>query len=124
MLDKITADEAYRMGIVTTLALRVGVKASRELVSGRVLLYGLERYRPVVRAFSGANDVRPFMRTVLRAIYVFPYLLVAIAGLIFVLVRYQRHPEDRRRADLFLVVCLFGPFLAIAVERTIHELCC
>lgn len=34
MLDKITADEAYRMGIVTTLALRVGVKPHASLYQG------------------------------------------------------------------------------------------
>jgi hypothetical protein len=122
MLDKITADEAYRMGIVTTLALRVGVEG---------LTRACNRARAPIRARtispSGSSVFRrkrcqAFYENVLRAIYVFPYLLVAIAGLIFV--RYQRHPEDRRRADLFLVVCLFGPFLAIAVEGTIHELCC
>jgi hypothetical protein len=124
MLDKITADEAYRMGIVTTLALRVGVEG---------LTRACNRARAPIRARtispSGSSVFRrkrcqAFYENVLRAIYVFPYLLVAIAGLIFVLVRYQRHPEDRRRADLFFVECLFGPFPAIAVEWTIHELCC
>jgi hypothetical protein len=67
MLDKITAD-AYRMGIVMTLALRVGAKASRELYQGACSYTGSNDIVQWFERFQAQNDVRPFMRTVLRAI--------------------------------------------------------
>jgi hypothetical protein len=61
------------------------------------------------------------MPNLFKALYVFPDVFVAMAGLVFVAIQYQRHPEDRRRTDLLLVVCLFGPVMAALVTSVVSN---